>query len=259
MTQCLLRKLGDKLCEPSSPLFIGLHGYDGKSGRESLANIPEDYRGLLLSDYPVKGEDEERDLFLDAYSSTFDRQFSDVEEALRIEGKTDNEIRIKSLYLWSESPGTGKTTTASALLNEYLLRHYIGTLKRGEVPKQRPVYFLDVNELQTKYNEFNRPKVPDNIAEKAANIYYQSIEKAKHTEFVVLDDIGVRDSSTGFRGDLHSVINHRTTNRMTTIYTSNVPILELPEVFGEKRLADRVRDMCEEIHFSGGSRRGKRR
>src|SRR5690606_12953530 len=121
--------------------------------------------------------------------------------------------------------------------NEYLLRHYIGNLKRKRTPDQRPTYFLDVNKLQTKYNEFNRPRVPQDIAEVAARNYYNAIERAKHTEFVVCDDIGVRDATEGFRADLHSIIDHRVANRKPTVYTSNLPIAELPTVFGEQRLA----------------------
>lgn len=259
MSTCLLRNIDETLCKPTNPLYVALHGHDGKSGRVANAKVPKEYRGLLLADSPVKEAQSGIYSSLDKYIESYHKQFTDVQEALRMEGKTDNEIRIKSLYLWSESPGTGKTTTASALLNEYLVRNFIGNLKRGISPPQTPTFFLDVNELQTKYNEFNRPRVPQDIAEKAADVYYRTIERAKHVEFAVLDDIGVRDSSDGFRGDLHSVINHRVTEQKPTIYTSNIPIKELPDVYGEDRLADRVRDMCQEIYFSGGSRRGKRK
>ncbi|GGP13460.1 ATP-binding protein [Oceanobacillus neutriphilus] len=259
MTACLLRNVSDKLCEPSNPLYIGLQGHNGKGGRAANIGLPADYSGVLLSDSPVAAEQPKVYASLASYAESFRKQFEDVQESLRLEGQSENEIRIKSVYLYSEEPGTGKTTTASALLNEYLVTHYLGSLKRGTTPKQRPCYFLDVNELQTKYTEFNRPKVPQDIAEKAAEAYYRAIEKAKHTDFVVLDDIGVRESTEGWRGDLHSVINHRVSNRLPTVYTSNVLISELPDVFGEERLADRVRDMCQEIHFAGESKRGKRR
>lgn len=260
MNGCLLRNIDEKLCDPTNALYIGLHGHDGKSGRVANARVPKEYRGLLLSDSPVKDEQEAIYTALDKYVESFAKQFSDVQEALRMDGKTENEIRIKSLYLWSEAPGTGKTTTASALLNEYLVRNFIGNLKRGISPPQRPTFFLDVNELQTQYLRFNRPKVPQDIAEEASEIYYRAIEKAKAAEFVVLDDIGVRDGdSDGWRGDLHSVINHRVTEQKPTIYTSNIPISELPDVYGEERLADRVRDMTQEFYFKGGSRRGKRK
>lgn len=257
--KCLLRNYEDgKFCTPLNPLYIGLHGANGKGGRVANAMIPQEYHGLLLGDSPARESQTKIYEKLESYVKSFDKQFADVRDSLYAQGKSDNEVRIKSLYLWSESPGTGKTTTAVALLNEYLLRHYIGMLKRRESPLQRPAYFLDANLLQTEYNTFNRPRVPEDIAEPASRRYYNAIEKGKHTEFVVIDDLATRNATEAFRDDLHSVINHRVANALPTIYTSNIPIEELPEVFGEQRLADRVRDMTMEIHFDGTSKRGVR-
>jgi DNA replication protein DnaC len=256
--KCLLRNFSESYCTPTNPLFIGLHGFTGKGGRVANAEIPRGYQGVLLADSPVRESQEPVYQKLERYVKTFSRQFGDVRAELINQGKSENEIRIKSLYLWSRPPGTGKTTTACALLNEYLLQHFVGSLKRNETPKQRPVYFLDVNLLQTKYNEFNRSGIPKEVAESAARDYYNMIKRAKYTDFVVMDDIGVRNPTDGFRGDLHSVIDYRTANHLPVVYTSNIPIKELPTVFGESRLYDRIRDMTQEIEFVGTSKRGKR-
>lgn len=165
--------------------------------------------------------------------------------------------RIKSLYLWSESPGTGKTTTAASILNSFIIEHYLGSLKRNLQPLQQPAYFLDVNELQTLYNEFNRSHVPKDIAEKASREYYRRLTAAKQAPFAVYDDIGLRTATEGFRGDLHSVINHRTANAMPTVFTSNLPIEDMAQVF-DARLYDRMRDMCAVLEFGGESKRGRR-
>lgn len=249
-SKCILRepcKSADTVaCTPLCPSYIAIHGHDGAGGRVSAAGVPSDYRQLTLITSPVRENQPDAYRMLDAYAKTFERMF---------DAEAD---RIKSLYLWSESPGTGKTTSASALINEWIISHYIGSIKRDRQALDRPAYFLDVNAWQTDYNTFNRPRVPEWIAEPAAEVYYKAQRNAITAPFVVLDDIGVRDCTDGFRGDLHTIINERTANGMPTIYTSNVPITELTSLY-DARLADRVRDMCHDIEFVGTSKRGMRK
>ncbi|MBA9027578.1 DNA replication protein [Peribacillus huizhouensis] len=264
--RCLLAEkctlAGGAQCTNQCGAYIACHGRSGEGGRVGAAGLPRDYRLVTLKNSPARADQAEVYRAIDAYVATFERQFE------------DGAARIKSLYLVSESPGTGKTTTASAILNEWLKVHYIGSLQRDRQAEQRPAYFLDVNNWQTDYNNFNRPKVPDAIAEPAAKRYYTAMEHAKHAPMAILDDIGVRDCSDGFRADLHAIINHRVTNAKPTIYTSNLPIVyvdpkgkpkiatlmpyDLIDVFGEKRLADRMRDQCAVLSFAGESKRGRR-
>ncbi|MBU5341254.1 DNA replication protein [Caldibacillus hisashii] len=225
---------------------VAFHGLNGDGGRVGAANVPADYHYVTLVNSPARESQAKIYRALEAYVRTFDRQFADrtVE-------------RIKSLYLYSEAPGTGKTTSAVAVLNAWLVTHFLGSLQRNRQPLQAPAYFLDVNSWQTDYNEFNRARVPDSIAEPAARRYYSAMERAKQAPFAVLDDIGVRQATEGFRGDLHSVINYRVTNAMPTVYTSNLPIEDMARVF-DNRLYDRMRDMCAELKFEGESKRGRR-
>jgi len=237
---------GTEACTTNCGHFIGIHGRSGSGGRIGAAGMPSDYRLLTITNSPARASQPQVYRAVEAYVRTFGRQFAPDAD------------RIKSLYLYSESPGTGKTTTACAVLNEYVRRHYLGSLHRNRQPLQQPAYFLDVNEWQSLYNEFNRSHVPQDVAERAAREYYRRLTNAKQAPFTVLDDIGVRQTTEGFRGDLHSVINHRTTNAMPTVYTSNLPIEEMAAVF-DARLYDRMRDQCAVLHFAGESKRGKRR
>ncbi|MEH6941627.1 DNA replication protein [Bacillus sp. JJ722] len=217
----------------------------GVGGRIKAAGLPADYRLVSVANSPAREGQAEVYKMVDAYIKTFSRQFDEGGE------------RIKSLYLYSESPGTGKTTTAAALLNEYIAQHYVGALKRGQQPLQMPAYFLDVNNWQTLFNEFNRSNIPRDIGERASREYYRRESLARTAPFAVLDDIGVRTATEAFRGDLHAIINHRCANGLATIYTSNLPLAEMESVF-DARLYDRMRDQCAELSFVGQSKRGRR-
>lgn len=237
---------GTAKCNRTCGAFIALHGMTGRSGRAGVANIPADYRLVTLANSPARASQPDVYRNVDAYVRTFERQFDEGGE------------RIKSLYLYSESPGNGKTSTAVAVLHEYLIMHYIGSLKRNRQPLQRPVYFLDVNNWQTLYNEFNRANIPADVAERASREYYRQMELAKQAQYCVLDDIGIRGCTEAFRADLHSIINARVANGLPSCYTSNLPIEEMAQVF-DQRLYDRMRDHCAVLAFKGESKRGMRR
>lgn len=232
-------------CIALCPSYVAVHGFSGSGGRVGNANLPQDYRNVTLKTSPAREAQAEAYELVEAYAATFPRQHE------------PDGPRVKSLYLFSESPGTGKTTTAAALLNEWLIVHYIGSVRRSVQPLERPAYFVDVNAWQSLYNGFNRANVPEETAKPLAAEYYAIEARAKAAPFVVLDDIGVRSATEAFRADLHGIVNHRVANALPTVYTSNVPMRELAFVF-DARLADRIRDMTAEIMFTGTSKRGMR-
>lgn len=227
-------------CVNTCAHFVQIHGLSGKGGRSGAANLPEDYRLVTLENSPARASQSKIYGMLDQYVATFKRQFDEEGE------------RIKSLYLFSESPGTGKTTTASALINSWLVEHYLGSIKRGQAPAQTPAYFLDVNELQTKYNLATMTSDENELAEVKS-----TMRRCMVTQFLVMDDVGVRSASESFKSIIHAIINSRTTGAKPTVYTSNLPIEDMAKVF-DNRLFDRMRDQCLDLHFSGESRRGRR-
>ena len=236
-TDCILRDFRRDKCEHCTKLCphrIALHGLDGKSGRLGNTYLPADYRGITLANSPARTDQAENYVLFDKYAQTFNRG------------------DVKSLYLWSESPGTGKTTTAAAFISEWVARDYLGALKAGEQPRQFSAYFLDINELQTQYNLATMTDNKDEM-HRIGSV----IKRTQEANFAVLDDIGVRGATEAFRSYVHAIINQRTVNGLPTIYTSNLPIEDMAKVFDE-RLYDRMRDQCAEFYFTGESRRGRR-
>jgi DNA replication protein DnaC len=242
--KCILSSVckiaGTEKCSPSCASFIALHGYSGKGGRIATANAPSDYRMLTLQNSPVREAQPNVYATLDKYAATFQRQFD------------EDSTRIKSIYLWSESPGNGKTSSAVALMNQWIITHYLGSLKRGNQVLQTPAVFLDTNSFQTDYNLATMTN-----DDAAMGSIKATIQRAQQAPFAVLDDIGVRSASEAFRSYVHAIINYRTANGLPTIFTSNLPIEEMAVVF-DARLYDRMRDMCAVLHFGGESKRGRR-
>jgi DNA replication protein DnaC len=227
-------------CNRQCSAFIAMHGYSAKGGRVANANTPADYRLLTLATSPARESQAKVYATIEKYAATFERQFEDGAD------------RIKSLYLFSESPGTGKTTTAIAVLNEWMIAHYLGSLKRRKQAHQTPAVFLDVNSFQTDYNLATMTNDDEAMAKIKA-----TIQRTQSAPFAVLDDIGLRSASEAFRSYVHAIVNYRTANALPTIFTSNLPLEEMAVVF-DSRLYDRMRDMCLPVFFDGTSKRGRR-
>lgn len=252
--ECILRGLRkNKTCDgcpPTCPYYISVHGYEGVGGRLSKANIPTEYQPFLIGDNPVRETQIVLYRSLDKYVESFAKMFDEERRGVS--------QFIKNVYLYSEAVGTGKTATAAALANEFMARHFIGNMQRNITPSEHAVYFLDCAAFQQLYTQFTRPNIPREIAEEASGKYYRIMELAKKSEFVVMDDIGVREATDGFRGDLHTIVNHRYTTKRPTVYTSNIPMQELTDVF-DSRFYDRIRDLTFEYTFVGESMRGNRK
>jgi DNA replication protein DnaC len=231
---------GSAQCNRTCGHFIALHGLSSNGGRLANANAPTDYKLLTLANSPARANQAQVYATIEKYVATFERMF-DPEAP-----------RIKSLYLVSESPGTGKTTTAIAVMNEWIIASYLGAKKRGMQVPLVPAVFLDTNAFQTDYN------LATMTNDDAAMVKIKStILRVQAAPFAVLDDVGLRSASEAFRSYVHAIVNYRTANGLPTIFTSNLPIEEMAVVF-DSRLYDRMRDQCLSLYFSGESRRGRR-
>lgn len=247
---CILQDFRADRCSTCSGLCqhrIVVEGMTGSGGLVESTNIPAKYAGTTLMTSEVRKDKKDLYAFIDKYA-----------ESLKSYLRGESEEVPKSLYFYSNSPGTGKTTTAIALLNAYISLGYLINVSKGEQPDHKSAYFLDVNEMQTLYNEFNRPRVPEHIAVVASEEYYKRMRKAQESDLVVMDDIGVRSPTEGFVGDLHTIINYRMKEDGITIYTSNIPMNDMRTMFTE-RFYDRVRANTIEVKFSGDSYRGIKR
>lgn len=227
-----------------SHIHLQLFGLSGESGKFGSAKIPLEYNDLFLFNSPAADAQPDTYAALTRYVQTFRKYFLNPEEE-----------SIKNIYLWSTEKGNGKTSTAAALLNEYMFTAWKASVKLNATIPQPPAYFMDVNSFQTLYNRFTRQGISQEITEEASKKYYDEMDLAKNAPYIVMDDIGVRSASEAFRADLHEIINYRMVKNLPTVYTSNLPLSAMKEVFDE-RLYDRMADKAVAFKFVGDSKRG---
>lgn len=217
-------------CKPTSPTHISV------MARYNIANIPQEYRAVFLGNSPAKDEQSGIYSIMHKYVASF----------------TNEEARIKNIYMYSREPGTGKTTTAVAVLNEYIRRRYIYYVSINKKVPETLGIFLDLNEFQTRYNLASMANDDESMGDIRDNVLrYQAVE------FLVIDDLGVRKATESFRALVHSIINYRVTAGLPTVFTSNVRMKEMEGVF-DSRLYDRIKDQTLDLTFSGTSKRGVR-
>lgn len=204
--------------------------------RYAAAGIPQDYQGIYLDNSLAKDDQAEVYRALEAYVATFSKE----------------DTRIKSVYLYSKSPGTGKTTSAIVLLNEYIRRRFLYYVKKGEQVPETLGLFWDVNDFQRTYNLASMASDQEEL-----RTVKDDIERYSKVEMLVMDDVGVRGSTESFRSLVHSVVNYRITNNLPTVFTSNVLLEDLGTVFDD-RLRDRISDQNVILAFKGESKRGRR-
>jgi len=166
-------------------------GYIQMQNIYNLSSMPKRYQ----YENPLVPEEADRDAFL--YLRDWQNSVQDHVE------KGDG------LFLLSEKRGTGKTSWACKIMNEYFRKVALGNnlTCRG--------LFVNVPEFfrQLK-NSFDNPN--DEFAEMLQNI--------KTADLVIWDDIGTESPSNFVRETLYTFINHRESNMLSQIFTSNIPL-----------------------------------
>lgn len=106
----------------------------------------------------------------------------------------------KGLYLWSKTPGSGKTFLASCIARSLMLKHNL-SVKFTEVPSY-------VNHVSNSYKR------------QAGEVDKSAI--FRDCELLILDDIGSQISGDWQGQELFRLINKRMSERLITFYTSNM-------------------------------------
>lgn len=211
-------------CSTACPLFNEIRYQRG------LATIPSEYADVVVDRLPTAAE----------HSDTI-RHFASVVA----ERKPKN-----GLFLTSATTGNGKTMSACAVANSFLVARARGAIRTGERIGQL-VQFVNTVELL----DMLRLAMND---ESAAARAQRLIDRIAQAEMVVMDDIGAEKPTEWVAERFYSIINgiwmRRT--KQTLIATSNKTLQALEMTLGA-RVRSRIEGLTITLEFVGSDKRRK--
>lgn len=247
--QCVLashcKKAGqDSHCNILCYPYVLMHGSSGKGGFWTSTNVPKKYRTLRVNDLKMlEGENPEAYNVAKIYASNI---LEYVNQGV-------------GLFLYSipntmnkMGTGTGKTTVATTLVNEYTIARvklHASGKKRIEV---QPALFVRASEFQNTYNAQFRGTEEQRLS--ASEKYYEFKKLMMQVELLVIDDISLRNSTEALTNELYEILDERNIEALSTVFTSNQPLEKVGEMLSEQ-IASRIAGMSELVGFYGKDNR----
>lgn len=139
----------------------------------------------------------------------------------------------KGLYLWSKTPGSGKTFLSACIAKSVMLR------TQKLVKYITPTDYMD--KVSDKYN--------------AKDAYYDPAKKYRECSLLVLDDLGTQLKSDWHNSEIFRLIDRRSSNGLPTIITSNYAPEQLPV---DERTRNRIMKASIVLHMPEESIRSKK-
>lgn len=231
----------NNLCFP----YVRMYGESGNGGVVGVASIPKAYRTSRAANLPFQGANPGAYKFIRLFAK-------DVVE------KVDEGVGLYLFAVPNESnkkgTGTGKTTAATAILNEYLSERVILEAKKERTIEDVPGMFINVSKFQNAYNAQFRG-TPEMQAQ-ASETYYRMKSRMMNVPLLLMDDIGIRDATEAFKNEFYEIIDERASELLATVFTSNVPVDRLATMLDE-RIASRIEGSTYPVPFGGEDKRKK--
>lgn len=242
MTDKLRQYLSDQTSYPA----VFMYGSDGQGGLWKTRNVPTKYSECWMENLPIEAANP-------IAFATVEKYVSDIIHYV-------DEKRV-GLFFFSkptvENPfgtGSGKSTTAVTILNHYLYERLRLHLRGDKDIVDNPVYFLKSNDLQVAFNAQFRGT--PQMQQEASTRYYAIKQRAKTVDLLVVDDLATKASTEAFTEELYELVDHRSTEELVTIYTSNEPLSEVGKLLGD-RIASRIEGSTVAVPFTGKDWRKK--
>lgn len=131
------------------------------------------------------------------------------------------------LFIWSRIRGSGKTRLACSILNELILKFGFDS---KFVSVSNLLNLVKSAEPESRFLLRNNP-----------------VRALQECKILVLDDLGQQHNGKNWLDDvLFQVLDERMNQRRLTIFTSNLPVAELPV---DDRVTDRINRTCVSLHM----------
>ena len=127
-------------------------------------------------------------------------------------------IRGTGLYIYSETPGSGKTFLTCCIGNEILKKQDISL---------KFITMADFIELSFKASKIDED--------------WDKLRSIREATLLILDDLGANNTKASIDNALFSLVDYRNKNNLPTIYTSNLSREGLKEKFND-RVVSRIFD-----------------
>jgi len=246
--ECSFDKV-ERTCDYTCFACTFMHGVEGgKGGLWATTGVPKKYRDTRLENLPIEEANPKAYKIVKQY----------IERILYFTQEKNAGLFLYSIPTKTNQfgTGTGKTTTATAILNHFLIERSRTYFKGDQTMKDNPALFVKATELQNSFNAQFRGTFGQK--EQASLRYYDLKDALKRTELVVIDDIATRGSrvTESFEDELYEIIDYRDSQLDTgaTIYTSNVNMDELAKHLGD-RIASRIAGATVKVGFTGKDNR----
>jgi DNA replication protein DnaC len=191
-----------------------------------LSNIPEQYINANIYNYNVDKENMSA--------------FRDLQEIVEdIVSKIDNGTNF---VIIGAQTGTGKTYSASVILNHYIYKTCLTSRMDFENPL---AYFISFPELINELRYYREEERVEMLLHKVRNV-----------PVLLLDDVGAGTLTDFAREQAYLIINHRISRKLSTIITSNYSLdkLQSSEFLGS-RIVSRLVERGIGIELNGRDRR----
>ena len=138
-------------------------------------------------------------------------------------------------YFWG-NVGAGKTYTAAILANELMKRHFVEVL------------FLKMPEAVAR--------IKKTFGSDKQNPDKNMFEKMREVEMLILDDLGIEKVSDWLADKIYQVVEHRYSNNLPMIITSNQSLDDLAKIYREQ-VSSRITEKTKSIQFTQKDKRQK--